>query len=90
MVPGPATLSPGSETEESPEDRMIVCPAGGYNVCPGGESPEAPNPEDVTENPLGTCRCNGEVWVSEGCTHAFYCDDTLDIGGQYFSCPGVS
>ena len=66
------------------------CPKGGYNVCPSDVTAPPPIPEDVTSNPLGTCRCNGEIWISEGCTYGFYCDDTKDIGGELLVCNPVS
>ena len=47
----------------------------------------APDPADVDSNPLGECRCDGELWVSEGCSYAFYCNSSLPIGGEYTSCP---
>ena len=96
MTPGPPTISSPTDEElavinaEHPDEKMIVCPVNGYNVCPGGVPSVPPAPEDVTSNPLGTCRCNGEVWLSEGCTYAFVCDSGMDIGGTYFSCPSVS
>ena len=48
-----------------------------------------PNPDDVTSNPLGSCNCNGQLWVSEGCSYGFYCDDTTDIGGYLRICNEV-
>jgi len=32
-------------------------------------------------------RCDGEVWVGEGCHYAFICDSSEDIGGQVVYCP---
>ena len=62
----------------------------GYHVCPGdGDYPTPIPPNEVTENPLGTCRCNGELWVAEGCAYGFYCDDSKPIGGTYLYCDEV-
>jgi len=59
----------------------------GYHVCPGdGDIPTPLPPAEVTENPFGTCRCNGEIWLAEGCAYGFYCDDAEDIGGVYLFC----
>ena len=82
----------GIDTYEGDDDRILTrCPVGGYNICPTLESTPAPtlDPNSVTENPLGTCRCNGELWVSEGCSYGFYCNDTLEIGGELKNCPTV-
>ncbi|TRY75788.1 hypothetical protein TCAL_01295 [Tigriopus californicus] len=70
------------------EDRILLrCPVSGYNLCPSNETAPPPNPDDVTENPLGTCRCNGELWVAEGCSFGFYCNDSIpDIGGTLKIC----
>ena len=76
--------------DEESERILTVCPVGGYNVCPSITVDPPPNPEDVTTNPLGTCRCNGELWVSEGCRYGFFCDDSEDIGGILLTCPEVS
>ena len=69
---------------------VVTCPVGGYDICPSDEIASTPNPEDVTDNPLGTCRCNGELWVAEGCSFGFVCDDTNpDAGGYLKNCPAV-
>ena len=72
-------------------DRLKRCPVGGYNICPATSSTPAPtlDPDTVTENPLGTCRCNGELWVAEGCSYGFVCDDTAEKGGYLKNCPEV-
>lgn len=44
-------------------------------------------PDEVTSNPLGTCHCDGEFWLSEGCKYAFLCDSEEENGGTYVSCP---
>ena len=64
--------------------QITTCPVdGGYHICPSDSAP-APPVETPTENPLGNCRCNGEIWVSEGCKYAWRCEAG---GGDYFSCP---
>lgn len=70
------------------EKALRVCP-GAFNVCPSDEVDPPPNPENITDNPLGTCRCNGELWVSEGCSYGFYCNDTMEIGGELKTCEAV-
>ena len=76
---------------EGADSRILVkCPVGGFDLCPSTEVAPIPNPDDVTSNPLGTCRCNGELWVSEGCSYGFYCDDTKEIGGELKTCEPVS
>ena len=74
------------------ESRTVTtCPVqNGYHVCPSDDVDPPPNPEDVTGNPLGNCRCNSELWIAEGCRYGFICDNSLDIGGEYISCPDVS
>ena len=53
--------------------RINVCPADGFDICVG-DYPPAPTPDTVpTENPLGTCRCDGEWWVSQGCSYGWRC-----------------
>ena len=59
-------------------------------MCPSTETAPPPNPDDVTENPLGPCRCNGELWISEGCSFGFFCDDSEDIGGYLLICEPVN
>ena len=27
----------------------------------------------INSNPLGTCQCQGHLWVSESCREGFYC-----------------
>ncbi|TRY74637.1 hypothetical protein TCAL_15615, partial [Tigriopus californicus] len=76
------------ESREDPvslEKALRICP-GAFNVCPSDNIDPPPNPDNITENPLGTCRCNGELWVSEGCSYGFYCNDTMDIGGEMKAC----
>ena len=34
-------------------------------------------------NPIGTCGCEGHLWVAEGCQAAFYCIDSLSNEGCY-------
>lgn len=76
---------------ENAEDKALVrCPVGGFDLCPSVDVAPIPDPEDITGNPMGTCRCNGELWVSEGCSYGFLCDDTKDIGGSIKTCdPGT-
>ena len=81
----------GIDTNAFESRALTRCPVGGYNVCPNqsGTPAPVPNPDDVTSNPLGTCRCNGELWVSEGCSYGFYCDDTQEKGGYLKVCNEV-
>ena len=47
----------------------------------------------MTENPIGYCHCDGELWVSQGCLFGFSCDATLGYGpngGEYIDCEPVS
>ena len=68
---------------------VASCPAdGGYHVCPSGEVDPPPS-GPVTENPLGSCRCDGELWIAEGCKYGFKCDSSLAIGGEYLECGEV-
>ena len=68
---------------------VTTCPAvGGYHVCPSGNVDPPPD-GPVTENPLGTCRCDGELWIAEGCMYGFKCDSSMEIGGEYLACPEV-
>lgn len=65
-----------------------VCPPGGYHVCPSDGADTTPS--NVDGNPLGVCRCDGEIWLSEGCTFAFHCNSSIeDMGGEYIDCPPV-
>ena len=40
-------------------------------------------------NPLGTCECDGQLWMNDACTEAFYCDSDLDNSGLTLFCPPV-
>jgi hypothetical protein len=63
---------------------------GGFDICPSNATDETtPDPDTVTDNPLGRCRCDGELWISEGCTYGFYCDSAMENGGEYLGCPAV-
>ena len=31
-------------------------------------------------NPIGTCACDGQLWVAEGCREGFWCEDTSGSG----------
>ena len=81
----------GSLDDIIKEGKMVTsCPAdGGYHICPSGDVDPPPD-GPVTENPLGTCRCDGELWIAEGCKYGFKCDSTLPNGGEYLECPDVS
>ncbi len=69
-------------------DRSIqVCPLGGYQLC--GSSGRAPVPDEYDSNPLGSCHCDGEVWVSTGCSYAFQCDSSRDDEGVLTPCADV-
>ena len=86
-------LAPYSSIEDFVQSgrKITSCPLqNGYHVCPSENVDPPPNPDDVIENPLGSCRCNGELWIAEGCRYGFICDDDQDIGGEYISCPDVS
>ena len=72
------------------ERRASKCPVGGFDVCPSPNIEPIPDIDSITQNPLGTCRCNGELWVSEGCSYGFYCDNTKDIGGDIKICEEVT
>ena len=73
------------------DKKVTTCPIqAGYHVCPSEDVDPPPNPDEVIENPLGNCRCNGELWIAEGCRYGFICNDDEDIGGEYISCPDVS
>lgn len=95
-IPPPPTTTAAANMEFDPEDwqdllspdnRILLrCPVSGYNLCPSNETAPPPNPDDVTENPLGTCRCDGELWVSEGCSYGFYCNSSSPIGGSLKIC----
>ena len=82
----------GVDTYVIEDRRLTRCPVDGFNVCPSqsGTPAPIPNPDDVDSNPMGICRCNGELWVSEGCSYGFYCDDTQEKGGFLKTCPEVS
>lgn len=63
------------------------CPPGGFHVCPFDGTTDLTPPTEVTGNPLGVCRCDGEIWLSEGCSYGFYCNSSIeDIGGEYLYC----
>ena len=80
----------GLVNDELEERELTRCPVGGYDICPWlGTPAPTPDPSQVTENPLGTCRCDGELWVSEGCSYGFYCNETLPNGGELKICPEV-
>ena len=87
-------LFPASEifAEGLPDAQaLLVCPFNGYNLCPTGVVATTPGqPEDITNNPLGTCRCDGELWLAEGCKYGFYCDSSMEDEGQYLYCDDVS
>ena len=46
-------------------------------------------PDEITGNPMGTCRCDDEIWLAEGCSYAFHCDSSQPMGGEYIACPEV-
>ena len=75
-----------------PESKKVTtCPVqNGYHVCPSDDVDPPPSPDDVTENPLGNCRCNGELWIAEGCRYGFICDEAQSSGGEYIYCADVS
>ena len=78
------------DDEEDPEGRKLNrCPfPDGGDLCTGDGYSPAPTPvQPVLENPLGECRCDGELWVSEGCSFAYYCNSNQANGGQYIDCP---
>ena len=33
-----------------------------------------------TENPIGTCACDGQVWVGANCLEGFWCEDMSGSG----------
>ena len=33
---------------------------------------------DLADNDLGTCGCDGQLFINKDCTHGFYCDSTHD------------
>lgn len=62
-----------------------------YDICVVPGATPAPLPDGpVTENPLGECRCDGEYWISEGCSYGFKCDSNMEIGGEYKFCEVIS
>ena len=73
------------------QQALLVCPANGYNLCPSGDVATTPFPPGTeTENPLGECRCDGELWLAEGCKYGYYCDESDPNGGKYLACDDVS
>ncbi len=68
----------------------LPCPVdyGYYQLCGEGDE-RAPIPDDYEENPLGECHCDGEVWISAGCSYAFICDEDMDGGGELRPCEEV-
>ena len=73
------------------QQALFICPVEGYQVCPSEDVATTPFPPNEADgNPLGTCRCNGELWLAEGCKYGFICDDSVDIGGTYLYCDDVS
>ena len=77
------------ETESNPNEKILLqCPVGGYNLCPSDEIDSTPDPNEVNNNPLGTCGCEGELWVSRGCSFGFYCNSSLPKGGEILNCGG--
>ena len=68
----------------------VVCPPGGINFFTGydiNSTPAPLDPDEVTGNPIGTCHCEGEFWMAEGCKYGFICDPAAENGGEYISCP---
>ncbi len=69
------------------------CPStmGGFSIgCGGGASlPDVPEPKcQFTTNQMGTCRCNGQLFISEDCTESFYCSlfAGADANGCHMKC----
>ncbi len=74
--------------DDAPASRSLVCPVGGIQFC--SDSTRAPVPDDdPVGNPLGSCHCDGEVWLSTGCSYGFVCDSSLPEGGTYTPCGEV-
>lgn len=82
--------SEGEEEEGLDEKVIIRCPISSYNICPSDNiaTTVAP-PDEITGNPMGTCRCDGELWLAEGCSYAFHCHSAKPNGGDYIACPEV-
>ena len=63
------------------------CPGSFHFGCEGGDfgdittinPPVCQNSVELFENPIGTCTCEGQIWVEPGCKKAFYC---LDLEGH--------
>ena len=80
--------APKEETEEI--EPRLLCPQGVKDFCPSDFVDPPPPEENVTSNPLGECFCEGEIFLSEGCQYAFFCDSEIDdIGGEYVYCDDV-
>lgn len=77
--------------KDAGDEKVIVrCPISSYNICPSDNvaTTVAP-PDQITGNPMGTCRCDGEIWLAEGCAYAFHCDAQKPNGGDYLACNEV-
>eukprot|EP00095_Tigriopus_kingsejongensis_P010353 maker-scaffold1185_size56580-snap-gene-0.14 protein:Tk10353 transcript:maker-scaffold1185_size56580-snap-gene-0.14-mRNA-1 annotation:"uroporphyrin-iii c-methyltransferase" len=61
-------------------------PAAKDALCPGVALERIVSPEKVGSNPLGTCRCDGELWVNKDCSQGFYCNGSLAEGGATKTC----
>lgn len=72
-----------------PALKSLACPVGGYNICPSEDTATTPDPDTITENPLGECRCEGELWVSEGCSYAYTCNSSSAPKDNLFLCDEV-
>ncbi len=82
---GPTPIGRLSDVDSK---QLLICPVNGYTIdCATGITT---TPGSITENPLGQCKCNGELWVSEGCTFAYMCDSTEEYGGTPIVCESVS
>lgn len=36
--------------------------------------------EPSSENPIGTCACEGHLWIDAGCHQGYWCEDTTGTG----------
>ena len=67
---------------------VLLIALGGAHALRSGDDEDyqtvcnATSPNHLDYNPIGTCNCDGHLWISEDCTEGFYCLDT-DGNGCY-------
>ena len=77
------------------EDHPEACPGlGGFKLgCSGGNIDVPPLECDFTENTLGECGCDGQIFVDETCTKSHLCTSNIpegssaNVDGCHLDCP---